>query len=963
MLIPSATLEDFPAGGSAEDARSLLAGWTVLWHPKLLAQTEQTPTWYRADAPPTPDGPRVVVVPRSSLDQVPTEFRRRCEANPECRWIEGNCRSEMLDQLGLASDDAKASLRPIRFESREIATEDFYAAGYLVLQVQIMTRRLRYTSNLDELHLQSRMVAAAKCFLERDAEGCAEAMHDVFDCLSEERDHYFSTDPHLIDLSLLTPNVLDESLAAGWCETLREQAFKGDEGNGILPTPRNVLVDAAVASSIAEHAGRDDYRAFCDLLSEPSVGWAGGGLPATVNLATADLPGSNQRAVCGLDLLTDGEARGELKRGFDLALAAIGQSPQVFAQLSGQIPSDLIGTLASLGYRGVVPIDFAEGSGFGEEPKVTVGSGNQEIEALVAKPIDAADDAAFLAIGAALGESIDGGEVATALMVHWPNRVCDSFSDLCRAASWCVALGRFWTLPDYFVKGERPYHSASLETIDKGAATRLVEQIEVAGQPLAALAESFCEVIREESNRVSQGIAQIADPRLVSTSNEPVLQSTTEEESHSLATEMIRSAIGLSEPMSQQPKEVVVFNPQSAAIRHQVVLHGGAPPASESFIFKTSASAKTGAPNGCNATFDVPAFGVTRVGGTHRIPKSSLLKKITGRSKGIAEQGVLRNEFMAVTLGEESGGISGVFSASRGNRFSMRLVTGQETDSKMICRSCEILRSDAAVGTLRVVGDLVKGDGEQLAGFELRYTLRRGSRVLEIGGSMKPEPSEPETDFWANHLALRFAFAEEAAIFRPIIRDKAHGSAPRRFVAPLGVLVDEAEKQTLISGHGLPLFRKVEKRMLEMPFGTAQAPADFQVSVAFDAPEPVSLARSFLAAPMEFPITVPDSRAPETNQAWLLHCSADEVLVTGVDVTRRTDGKLAAQVRLVQTRPKTSRVRLEFCVHAEAAFREDADGINRLLEELPEDVQCDDGVVQLSLAAHEVAQLVVVFDL
>ena len=55
VLIPSATLEDFPMGGPDSDARSLLAGWTVLWHPLLLAQTEQMPTWYRADSPPTPE--------------------------------------------------------------------------------------------------------------------------------------------------------------------------------------------------------------------------------------------------------------------------------------------------------------------------------------------------------------------------------------------------------------------------------------------------------------------------------------------------------------------------------------------------------------------------------------------------------------------------------------------------------------------------------------------------------------------------------------------------------------------------------------------------------------------------------------------------------------------------------------------------------------------------------------------
>ena len=52
VLIPVSTLEDFPSDLSDYDARSLLAAWTVLWNPHLLAQTEQIPTWYRADSPP-----------------------------------------------------------------------------------------------------------------------------------------------------------------------------------------------------------------------------------------------------------------------------------------------------------------------------------------------------------------------------------------------------------------------------------------------------------------------------------------------------------------------------------------------------------------------------------------------------------------------------------------------------------------------------------------------------------------------------------------------------------------------------------------------------------------------------------------------------------------------------------------------------------------------------------------------
>ncbi|NND99181.1 MAG: hypothetical protein HKN47_17830, partial [Pirellulaceae bacterium] len=102
VLIPVATLEDFPSDANDSDARSLLAGWTVLWHPKLLAQSGQIPTWYRADSPPEPDGPRIVVVPDPSFDQLPSGFENKCKRNHDCQWIQGADRAQMLAALGLS---------------------------------------------------------------------------------------------------------------------------------------------------------------------------------------------------------------------------------------------------------------------------------------------------------------------------------------------------------------------------------------------------------------------------------------------------------------------------------------------------------------------------------------------------------------------------------------------------------------------------------------------------------------------------------------------------------------------------------------------------------------------------------------------------------------------------------------------------------------------------------------------
>ncbi len=46
-------------------------------------------TWYRADSPPDVNGPRVVVVPTLSLDQLPREYEAKCQQDADCRWVAG----------------------------------------------------------------------------------------------------------------------------------------------------------------------------------------------------------------------------------------------------------------------------------------------------------------------------------------------------------------------------------------------------------------------------------------------------------------------------------------------------------------------------------------------------------------------------------------------------------------------------------------------------------------------------------------------------------------------------------------------------------------------------------------------------------------------------------------------------------------------------------------------------------
>ena len=960
VLIPSATLEDFPADASDADARSLLAGWTVLWHPELIAATEQLPTWFRADSPPEPDGPRIVVVPSSSMAQLPSGFEQKCQNNKDCRWIVGADRAEMLQQLsqqiGLSLD-----VPVLHTEHRSIGVEDFFAAAYASLQVQIMTRRLRYTSNLDEIHLQKEIVSAAKSYLAGDASAAASALHNVFDCLSEERDHYFSSDPHLIDLTLLTPNTLD-TLVQG--DTLAG----GNEKESInrLATPQNVLIDAAVAQSLQAESTRR-YDSFLDRLRNEQVGWIGGSPP---------------QDVC-FDAMTFADAEQVLRDGFDLAAQAVGTPPKVYGRFSGSTPADLTPLIVGLGYIGIVPIDFAHGSGFGEEAKVMQRSGGVEIESLTAKPVDAASDSGFLNIGAKLGEAIDSGEIATGLFAHWPGQGCASFDDLRRVASWCLALGRFWKLHEYFADGEHPYHHASTRSVSADAHNVLTSQV-AAGKtdPLSSQAAATREAVSQEAGSLLVGMGDLVSGKTTVQPDKSRLGLTEAASRFAVASGAELASGGGDDALADA---VMIVNPLGVSQRVAVAVKQGVDKRPD-HIFSVDRS-----PNASQVSVDVVGGGFATVqGSAESTPKGSFFQRLI-RPKSIANDKSLQNEFMEVAICEHTGGVAGVYSGStRGNRFSLRLVyvngklpkgdAGKppEDGSRMKCQRVAVVQSTLSLGKIQATGEVVDRDDNLIGTFDLTYTLHRGSRFLELSGTFQLSESDDlpfgstqaKSDPWNHYLAIRVAVASESSIARVFIRDKLHRARSRRLVAPLGVVMDEAERQTLIASQGAAYHRRVGDRFLDTLVSVAGETSNgIEMRFGFDCPNPIGHAKAAICPPIQLNVLKNDG-LPAVG--WITHTTPSSAMLTRLNVMERSDGKLAALVRVIQTRSQSANGVVRFCRDVEFAAtvaRGDQEEINQEVPAINDEsskanatgLKWKGDAVKFPLAGHQVFDFLVVF--
>ncbi len=223
IVLPCHSLEDFPIHHRGEEAADLLAHWTALWHPALIASCGKQPRWHQADNPDVIDGSpldsnqeladhdnpiNLVLIPDVSQSMLDSELVGNLKQQ-NAQIISGP--SSRANIVKLAIEANEAALRLAKQVDPELA-EDFFALGYGYLQVQIMTRQLRYSSNLDDKYFSEAVVKAAGFAAAGDHEKAKAGLVRCFDLLFDEKNSYYPVDPELIDVVLTAPTTLGASL-------------------------------------------------------------------------------------------------------------------------------------------------------------------------------------------------------------------------------------------------------------------------------------------------------------------------------------------------------------------------------------------------------------------------------------------------------------------------------------------------------------------------------------------------------------------------------------------------------------------------------------------------------------------------------------------------------------------------------------------------------------------------------
>jgi len=420
VLLPCHSLEDFPLYHEGADAEGLLSAWSALWHPALIANARKAPGWQRADTPPTDVSQRLIVVPSVSFDRLPIGFAARAKDDGALLISKAVTRGEILE-AALAAIDAVPTVDP------DLAA-DFLALGYGKLQVELLTRQMRYASNLDEAAFERFAVAGADAALLGKADEAREQLQGAFNLLGEARKYFYPVDSYLIDLTLTAATTLGESL----------------DGELRSATATNLLLSADLLRQIAaSHEGT--LTALRAALERGSLSLIGGE--------------AEQRE---LPLLPRETVLAGLKSGLAEYEQVLGRRPNVFGRRRSGVAASLPQMLHKLAFNGALHFTLDDGRfPLGSQSKVRwEGDDGTAVDALARLPRDAASSATFLDFARRLGESMDTDHVASVILAHWPGMASPWYDDLRRIARYTTALGKFITLDEYFTDTYAPGQTA-----------------------------------------------------------------------------------------------------------------------------------------------------------------------------------------------------------------------------------------------------------------------------------------------------------------------------------------------------------------------------------------------------------------------------------------------------------------------------------------------------------------------
>ncbi|MFK7736543.1 MAG: hypothetical protein AB8B50_10960 [Pirellulaceae bacterium] len=944
LLLPGYELDEFPRHTPSDEAKNLLSGWIGMWHPWILQNACDLPAWQSASSVPPDLGKSVIVIPEISKTAKASDWDNEPEATflePDSNWRD--FQSKII--LELARDSA-AELMALSAEWRS----DFAALGYTYLQVQLMTRQMRYTSNLDQALFAEQVRAAAESADDPSCTQTEELLQACFDTLGQERDHFYSLDVHLLDVTLLAESTLGKRLHTQLKSGGEHgaSAINSPPGPPVGP-PTTYLANADILKSLSDHKP-ETFALLRERVSSQDA--LAGGL-------TSERPHPlMNREALARDLFS---ARTKYK---ELGV----EPPKVFSRLSFGVHTDNALELRRFGFDGVFLQAWTEGSyPVGSQPKI--GWESQDgtfISAIASEVLDANDPSSFLALGWTVGEALDRQHVPTVLFAHWPQQKSEFVELLNIASRRTTALGRWINCNDYFKDTDEPYHQERLVASSfkynwlakAKSANRLNEQVRAyhilasrcrSLQNLANLAWQFENAAWSQADDEAKAATTLqtggsdqtqSTEEQGGTQNEPPsaspepqvsanygladsrlteLQALSDcffdsqgdawiplfDEAKQLAdrleTETVqRLAIALKLPQGRETNENshrarLLLNPRSFPQRIRV----------QSQVENSLAAGEWNYATGQVGNDRYTAVDVSGLGFLCApIDRQSVSPE---RQVHLAEiGGTLQNEFLEAQIDTSRGLLRSLHvPGRRGNRLSVQIARRDRDDkskfiyAEMKATKVQMLTSSNMCGLIRASGHLILNK-KKVASYEIDYELWRGSRILEVAIRLSDLSPNTARNPWKSAYVLRVAWPTESAILYTSTAGRRSAWTGQQVASPHLIEIDETDYKTQILTGGLAFHRRTEERFLESILVTEDenkdnATFEHRMGIGVDLPYPTLAAEDFVD--QRYALTVHAAKPIPVQNGWFI--SAD-----------RKNVRIDVEAPLVTEQGKTIGVRL-----------------------------------------------------
>lgn len=904
ILLPCHSLEDFPLHHEGEEAEGLLANWTAMWHPTFIAQVNTMPQWGRVDDPPDELAGKLLLVPDVAAGELPTGFAQRAKGDGALLIRRKTDRNEIiaevlksLEEPAIPSDDLVA---------------DFLALGYCYLQVELLTRQMRYSSNLDEVYFEQQVVAAAQAAVQGDEEKAKEKLAACFDVLAEERNHYYPVDAFLVDITLVAETTIGEKL--------RNELQ--------CSVAKNLLMSGQVASQLADREP-ETLSLLKQTLQDKTVSIIGG------ELTEPRLP------LVGCESVLAG-----LQEGATAYEQALGERPAVYGRRRFGLSPMLPQVLNQLGYVGAFHATLDDGK-FPEGVQIKTrweAAGGAAIDSLARAPLDANKPGNWLGLCMKIGESMDMDHVATLCFVHWPGVKTPWLEDLRRISKYCPALGKFVTVDEYFRETDHamqvdqfnagqyssPYlkqavirrHADPLSTISKywrrrhqldSAQTLQTLATLVTGDSLPSAFEEIAQLHRQVNEAAeSQPIPKTENEESKSPENGTDLCDRIEQAVNNAAQR-------LADALPRQKGEAVdgrlVLNSLNTVRRVGIQTNGiDSLPTVEKPIFAASQSG-----DHTELVVDIPPMGFVWAHPQNGSEKPAVAP--------LAEDNILRNEFFEVIINRETGSLQAIHEyKSRGNRISQQLafrlpqqaqsVGAHYVDpdsaaaySIMAADDISVTNNTATMGEITCKGRLLDPHGKELAKFTQKYRAWRGSRILRIAIDLEPLV-QPKADAWKSYFAVRFAWKDEATDLFTTQQQTRQRVTGKRIEAPHYLeLVGPKQRTTILTG-GLPFHRKVGMRNLDsLLIVKGETARHFEIGIGVDLTHPYNEAVSMMCPPVVLPQQAAGPMPADSS--WLFHISSRNISATHWEPLVESGNVVGFRVRLLETAARASTANLQ----------------------------------------------------